>query len=62
MHLLSMGEMYVYYILRFNDEVVDIREQFPLELEETLAIASELGYKHPKNNNTRILNGVTFQG
>lgn len=54
MELLSMGEMYVYYILRFNDDVVDIREQYPLELERTLAIASELGYKHPKNNNTRM--------
>lgn len=54
MHLLSMGEMYVYYILRFNDEVVDIREQFPLELEETLTIAKELGYRHPKNKSTRM--------
>lgn len=54
MHLLSMGEMYVYYILRFNDEVVDIREQFPLELEETLAIAEELGYRHPKNKSKRM--------
>lgn len=54
MELLSQGEYYLYYILRFDDNVVDIREQFPLELEETLKIAKELGYKHPKNTFTRM--------
>ena len=54
MHFLSQGEMYLYYLLRFREDVIDIREQFPLELEETLAIAKDLGYKHPKNKSTRM--------
>ena len=54
MHFLSQGEMYLYYLLRFREDAIDIREQFPLELEETLAIANELGYKHPKNKSTRM--------
>ncbi len=54
MHFLSQGEMYLYYLLRFRDDVVDIREQFPLVLEDTLRIAKELGYRHPKNNSTRM--------
>ena len=54
MHFLSQGEMYLYHLLRFREDVIDIREQFPLELEETLAIAKDLGYKHPKNKSTRM--------
>ena len=53
-HLLSQGEMYMYYLLRWNDEVVDIREQYPLDLETTVALAKELGIRHPKNNSTRM--------
>ncbi|MCH4183419.1 MAG: TnsA endonuclease N-terminal domain-containing protein [Prevotella sp.] len=47
--LLSQGEMYLYYILRWNDRVADIREQYPLNLDATKAIAKKLGYKHPGN-------------
>lgn len=54
MEFLSQGEYYVWIILRFNDDVMDIREQFPLELEDTLAIANELGYKHPRDKKTRM--------
>ena len=54
MHFLSQGEMYLYYLLRFKEDVVDIREQFPLELEDTLRIAKEMGYRHPKNKSTRM--------
>lgn len=54
MHFLSQGEMYMYYLLRWNDNVVDIREQYPLELDKTVAIAKELGVRHPKNNSTKM--------
>lgn len=37
--LLSEGETWLYYILRWDDRNIDIREQFPLNLEETNAIA-----------------------
>lgn len=51
--LLSDLERDCFYILEFADEVVDIREQFPLlPLEETLLICNELGIKHPRNPKT----------
>ncbi len=38
------------YILEFADCVKDIREQYPLfTLEQTMAIAEELGIEHPKD-------------
>ncbi len=52
--LLSQGEVYYYYILRWEDTVEDIREQFPLELDRTLEIADKLGIKHPHNRSTRM--------
>lgn len=54
MQLLSMGENKFYYLLRWNDNVVDIREQFPLELEDTVAIAQALHIRHPKDKSTRM--------
>ena len=44
---LSDLERNYFMMLEFCDDVVDIREQFPLELRETLLIADELGLKHP---------------
>jgi len=48
-HLLSQGERYAYYILRWNDENDDIREQYPLDIAKTMEIAKKLGVKHPMN-------------
>lgn len=53
-HLLSQNEVRWYYILRWNDDVLDIREQFPLELEKTLDIAEAMGVKHPKDRHTHM--------
>jgi hypothetical protein len=51
--LLSDMERNYFYFLEFSDEVVDIREQYPLlPLEDTLAIAMELGITHPKDPKT----------
>ncbi|WP_240378029.1 TnsA endonuclease N-terminal domain-containing protein [Bacillus piscicola] len=45
---LSDLERNYFYLLEYSDEVVDIREQYPLlPIEETLLIADELGIKHP---------------
>lgn len=52
--LLSQGEVYYYYMLRWRDDVADIREQYPLELDLTIDICDKLGYKHPKNEQTRM--------
>ena len=46
-HLLSQGELWAYYILRWRDDVIDIREQFPLDIKRTIAIADMLNVKHP---------------
>ena len=44
MHFLSLAEKYVFYKLRWEEEPVDIREQYPLDLEETNKIAEDLGF------------------
>lgn len=49
---LSDLEKRYFLILEFTDMVVDIREQFPLELKETRLIAEELGIKYPFNPKT----------
>ena len=46
-HLLSRNEELFFFILDANPEVLDIREQFPLRLSETMEIARELNIKHP---------------
>lgn len=49
---LSQGEVWAYHYLRFNDNVSDIREQFPLlPINETGAIAAEMGTKGAFNDN-----------
>lgn len=51
--LLSDMERNYFYILEYSSKVKDIREQFPLlPIEDTITIADELGFKHPKNPET----------
>ena len=54
MQLLSQGEVYYYYLLRWRDDVEDIREQFPLDLADTVEIANKLEIMHPKDDKTRM--------
>ena len=49
MHFLSQGEFWAYLILRWQDNVLDIREQFPLDKDDTLKIADAKGIVHPHN-------------
>ena len=59
-HFLSSIEAQLFYLLEFRDDVVDIREQFPLiPLEVSQKIASVLGIKHPKVPITGIPNIMT---
>jgi hypothetical protein len=46
-HVLSQGEYHYLLLLTHASQVVDIREQFPLDLADTQAIAESLGYRHP---------------
>lgn len=50
-HCMSQGEMLWYYILRWDDNNIDIREQYPLDNKLTVKIARENGIKHPVNDN-----------
>jgi len=50
-HLMSKNELYYFYLLEWADQVLDIREQFPLiDVEMTTAIAKKIGVKHPTDN------------
>lgn len=52
-HLLSKLELLFFYLLEWSLIVCDIREQYPLDLNETLDIAKRLGIRHPTNPHTR---------
>ncbi len=52
-HFMSKLEWLYFFILEWSPIVTDIREQYPLDLEETLAIAASLGIKHPMNVKTK---------
>jgi hypothetical protein len=52
-HLMSLIEWMFFFILEWSTVVVDIREQFPLDLDTTLAIADSLGIPHPTYRSTR---------
>lgn len=48
-HCMSQGEAYWYYILRWDDDNIDIREQYPLVQKETTQIAREHGSRPAQN-------------
>lgn len=53
-HLLSDLEKYCFLIFEWMVLIIDIREQFPLlPQEETLAIADEIGVRHPRDPVTK---------
>ena len=52
-HFMSDLERDYYYWLLWNDHVVDIKEQYPLSLDETRKIAEELGVRHPSDPATK---------
>jgi hypothetical protein len=53
-HFLSKLERDYFYVLEWNQSVVDIREQFPLNREDTLFIATNKGIKHPTDPKSQI--------
>lgn len=54
-HFLSDLERYFFYILEWQDSIIDIREQYPiLDIEKTVEIAEILGFAHPKDPKTKI--------
>lgn len=55
MHFLGLNQFYAYLILRYKDYVLDIYEQYPLNLDETNNIADSLGYKRFNHGTKRML-------
>lgn len=53
-HFMSNLEMSYFYFLEWTDEVIDVREQFPLDREKTYEIAQDLGIKHPTDPKTGV--------
>ena len=47
-HLLSDLELAAFFLFDWNPSVTDIREQFPLRLEDTRELATEAGIRHPE--------------
>ncbi|ABO25694.1 heteromeric transposase endonuclease subunit TnsA [Shewanella loihica] len=58
--LLSDVELAVFLSLEWKADVVDIREQFPLEREDTLIIASENGIRHPSDSGVQLYMSSDF--
>lgn len=53
-HFLSDLEERIFYLYSWSDQLIDIREQYPLlPQEETIQIAKELRIKHPTDPKTR---------
>lgn len=52
-HLLSDIESDLFMLLDWSDSVTDIREQFPLDRDETRAIAADMGVRHPADAQSR---------
>lgn len=52
-HFLSNLELYYFYIQQWKNVVIDIREQYPLQLSETDDIARRLGIRHPSEIRTK---------
>ncbi|MEI4827977.1 TnsA endonuclease N-terminal domain-containing protein [Bacillus sp. FJAT-53711] len=54
-HLMSDLEMKFFYLLEWVDEVVDIYEQYPLDIQATEQISKQKNIKHPIDNKTGVL-------
>lgn len=52
-HLLSDLETAAFLLLDWSDDVIDIREQFPLDRDMTRRIAAEMGVRHPIDMQSR---------
>ena len=58
-HLLSRLESQFYYIVEWSDRITDIKEQYVLDMDETIEIANELRIKHPKDPITKVLSPMS---
>jgi hypothetical protein len=59
-HFLSLNELRYFYVLEWMEIVTDIREQFPLFLEETLEIARLCGIEHSSDDGKPLVMTTDF--
>lgn len=52
-HLFSDIETSLFFMLNWSDQVIDIREQFPLDRDITRGIAASMGVRHPADSQTK---------
>lgn len=57
---LSLNELKYFYVLKWMEIVLDIREQFPSFLEETLEIARLCGIKHSSDDGKPLVMTTDF--
>lgn len=50
---MSDNEKRYFFLLEWADNVVDIREQYPLDREKTISIAQRKHIKHPVDRQTK---------
>lgn len=53
-HFFSNIERSYFYLLEWSENVIDIREQFPIDRNETVTISDEKGIKHIKDTTSDI--------
>lgn len=53
-HFMSDVEWQFFLLLEFSDDIIDIREQYPLKREDTQSIAAERRIKHPRYPGTSV--------
>ena len=59
-HLLSNMEEDYFFLLEWSDEVIDIREQYPLlDIERAMDIANKIGVKYPVDKKSGTPNVLT---
>lgn len=59
-HLLSDLELAAFFLFDWHPNVTDIREQFPLRVEDTIDIAAQAGIKHPEVRGTKHVMSTDF--
>lgn len=59
-HLLSDLELAAFFLFDWHPDVTDIREQFPLRIEDTIDIALQAGIKHPEVSGQKHVMSTDF--
>lgn len=58
--LMSLNEQWEAYLLMWDIRMVDIQEQYPLNLKETVALCRHFYIKHPKDEQTPMTTDFLF--